>query len=52
MTRNTSEVDVYHLGQFVGLGSRHNVSHWGCGAKEARISAGVAEALLLLSHHR
>ncbi len=38
MTRNTSEVDVYHLGQFVGLGSRHNVSHWGCGAKEARIS--------------
>jgi hypothetical protein len=38
MTRNTSEVDVYHLGQFKGLGSRHNVSHWGCGAKEARIS--------------
>ena len=38
MTRNTSEVDVYHLGKFVGLGSRHNVSHWGCGAKEARIS--------------
>ncbi len=38
MTRNTSEVDVYHLGPFVGLGSRHNVSHWGCGAKEARIS--------------
>ena len=38
MTRNTSEVDVYHLGRFAGLGSRHNVSHWGCGAKEARIS--------------
>jgi hypothetical protein len=38
MTRNTSEVDVYHLGQFKGLGSRHNVSHWGGGAKEARIS--------------
>ncbi len=38
MTRNTSEVDVYHMGRFVGLGSRHNVSHWGCGAKEARIS--------------
>ena len=38
MTRNTSEVDVYHQGQFFGLGSRHNVSHWGCGAKEARIS--------------
>ncbi len=38
MTRNTSEVDVYHEGPFVGLGSRHNVSHWGDGAKEARIS--------------
>jgi hypothetical protein len=31
-------VDVYHLGRFAGLGSRHNVRHWGCGAKEARIS--------------
>ena len=38
MTRHTMEVDVYHLGPFAGLGSRHNVSHWGCGAKEARIS--------------
>jgi hypothetical protein len=38
MTRNTGEVDVYHLGPFFGLGSRHNVSHWGDGAKEARIS--------------
>ena len=38
MTRHTSEIDVYHLGPFAGLGSRHNVSHWGCGAKEARIS--------------
>ncbi|MCR5821067.1 MAG: hypothetical protein K6F94_09025 [Bacteroidaceae bacterium] len=38
MTRHVSEVDVYHLGPFAGLGSRHNVSHWGCGAKEARIS--------------
>ena len=38
MTRNTSEVDVYHSGKFAGLGSRHNVNHWGCGAKEARIS--------------
>ena len=38
MTHHTSEVDVYHLGPFAGLGSRHNVSHWGCGAKEARIS--------------
>jgi PcRGLX-like protein C-terminal alpha/alpha toroid domain/PcRGLX-like protein central beta sandwich domain len=38
MTRHTSEVDIYHLGKFAGLGSRHNVRHWGCGAKEARIS--------------
>ncbi len=38
MTRHTSEVDVYHLGRFDGLGSRHNVRHWGCGAKEVRIS--------------
>ncbi|MBI0476358.1 Tat pathway signal sequence domain protein [Sphingomonas sp. MA1305] len=37
MTRNTNEVDVYHVGQFAGLGSRHNVSHWG-DAKEARIN--------------
>lgn len=38
MTRHNSEVDVYHLGRFTGLGSRHNVIHWGCGAKEVRIS--------------
>jgi hypothetical protein len=37
MTRHTQEVDVYHLGRFAGLGSRHNVRHWGCGAKELRI---------------
>lgn len=38
MTRHTGEVDVYHLGRFKGLGSRHNVIHWGDGAKEVRIS--------------
>lgn len=38
MSRHTTECDVYHLGPMAGLGSRHNVSHWGCGAKEARIS--------------
>ncbi|WP_159518085.1 exo-rhamnogalacturonan lyase family protein [Sunxiuqinia indica] len=38
MTRHTGEVDVYHLGEFEGLGSRHNVRHWGCGAKEVRIA--------------
>ncbi len=38
MTRHTAEVDVYHIGEYAGLGTRHNVSHWGCGAKEARVS--------------
>lgn len=38
MTRHTGEVDVYHAGPNAALGSRHNVSHWGCGAKEVRIS--------------
>ncbi|HVS72916.1 MAG TPA: Tat pathway signal sequence domain protein [Phycisphaerae bacterium] len=38
MIRETSEVDTYHMGRFDGLGSRHNVSHWGDSAKEARIS--------------
>ncbi|HEU5077965.1 MAG TPA: Tat pathway signal sequence domain protein [Opitutaceae bacterium] len=38
MTRHTGEVDVYHLGRFKGLGSRHNVQHWGCSAKQVRIS--------------
>ena len=37
-TRNTSETNVYSLGPMTGLGSRHNVIKWGCGAKEARIS--------------
>lgn len=38
MTRHCSEVDTYHFGPHAGLGSRHNVTHWGCGAKEARVS--------------
>ena len=38
MTRHCSEVDTYHIGPHAGLGSRHNVVHWGCGAKESRIS--------------
>lgn len=37
MTRHTSEVDAYHIGPMKGLGTRHNVTHWGCGAKEARV---------------
>lgn len=38
MTRHTGEVDVHHLGPFAPLGSRHNVLHWGCSAKQMRIS--------------
>lgn len=41
MTRHTGEVDVYHLGRFRGLGTRHNVMHWGCSAKQVRISTAV-----------
>lgn len=44
LTRHTSEVDVYHLGPNKGLGSRHNVRHWGCPCKEVRIS--------MAAHHR
>lgn len=47
MTRHTSEVDVYHLGRFAGLGTRHNVRHWGDGAKEVRVS----QAALKRIHH-
>ncbi|KAJ8073355.1 hypothetical protein PM082_011627 [Marasmius tenuissimus] len=39
MTRHLSETDFHHTGTFAGLGSRHNVSHWGDGAKEARVGA-------------
>jgi hypothetical protein len=38
MTRDTSEVSVHHIGRFAPLGSRHNVNHWGDGAKQPRIS--------------
>ena len=39
--RHTTEVDTYHLGRFAGLGTRHNVQHWGCSAKQVRISTAV-----------
>ncbi|WP_111640656.1 exo-rhamnogalacturonan lyase family protein [Marinimicrobium alkaliphilum] len=38
MTRHTRDVDIYHAGPFRGLGTRHNVQHWGCSAKQLRIS--------------
>ncbi|WP_221585278.1 Tat pathway signal sequence domain protein [Microbacterium sp. G2-8] len=46
MTRHTGEVDVYHLGRFRGLGSRHNVQHWGCSAKQLRISSPIYRRFL------
>jgi hypothetical protein len=44
MSRHCSEVDFYHLGPMKGIGSRHNVRHWGCSCKEPRIS--------MAGHHR
>lgn len=44
MSRHCSEVDVYHIGPLKGIGSRHNVRHWGCSCKEARIA--------MAGHHR
>lgn len=44
LSRHASEVDVYHVGKYKGLGSRHNVRHWGCPCKEARIA--------MAHHHR
>ncbi|MDO4324835.1 MAG: hypothetical protein Q4E24_02175 [bacterium] len=49
-TRHGSEVDQYHFGEYKGLGSRHNVVHWGCGCKEPRISmAGLNRFLYYLT---
>jgi hypothetical protein len=41
LTRQSQEVDVYHIGPFAGLGSRHNVVHFGDGAKEVRIGQAI-----------
>ncbi|WP_460796848.1 exo-rhamnogalacturonan lyase family protein [Microbacterium sp. GXF0217] len=38
MTRHTGEVDVYHLGEYADLGTRHGIMHWGDSAKQQRIS--------------
>ncbi|MCU4675237.1 hypothetical protein N7931_06280, partial [Catenovulum sp. 2E275] len=38
MTRHTRDVDIYHAGRFKGFGTRHNVQHWGCSAKQLRVS--------------
>ncbi len=44
MSRHCSEVDIYHFGPKKGIGSRHNVRHWGCSCKEPRVS--------MAGHHR
>ncbi len=41
MTRHTGEVDVHHLASSRRSGSRHNVMHWGCSAKQLRISTAL-----------
>lgn len=38
MSRHNADVDVLHAGPFAGLGTRHNVSHWGCSVKTQRVS--------------
>ncbi|TIA16760.1 hypothetical protein D6C83_08284 [Aureobasidium pullulans] len=37
-TRHTGESDVYHLGPWKGLGTRHGVNHWSDSSKQIRIS--------------
>ena len=50
LEKHASEVDVHHMGQFAPLGSRHNVVHWGDGAKQPRISyAGMKRYLYYLT---
>ena len=41
MARHTGDVDVYHAGPFRGLGSRHNVQHWGDSCKQLRIGSPI-----------
>ncbi|MCX4879521.1 MULTISPECIES: Tat pathway signal sequence domain protein [unclassified Streptomyces] len=38
LTRHTGEVDVYHLGDWAGLGTRHGVQHYADSAKQQRIA--------------
>ncbi|ONI87746.1 Tat pathway signal sequence domain protein [Saccharothrix sp. ALI-22-I] len=50
MTRHTGEVDVYHLGKWQDLGTRHGVQHWADSAKQVRISnAGYRRFLYFLT---
>lgn len=44
MSRHSADVDIYHFGDLKGLGSRHNVVHWGDSCKEPRVA--------MAGHHR
>ena len=44
LSRHAADVDMYHFGPMKGLGSRHNVRHWGRPCKEPRVS--------MAGHHR
>ena len=37
------EVDMFHIGPLRGIGTRHNVKHWGCGNHEIRQSMAGAK---------
>lgn len=53
MSRHCSETDIYHFGPMKGIGSRHNVRHWGCSCKEPRVSmAGHHRPMLYLTGDR
>lgn len=41
MTRHAGEVDVYHIGRFKGLGTRHGVQHWADSSKQPRVSNAI-----------
>jgi hypothetical protein len=45
MTRHNRDVDMYHRGMLKGLGTRHNVNHWGCQDKEWRVSMPLVKRL-------
>lgn len=50
MSRHAADVDTYHFGDLKGLGSRHNVVHWGDSCKEPRVAmAGHHRALYFLT---
>ena len=48
MSRHCSEVDIYHFGPLKGLGSRHNVRHWGQAMQGGSYCNGRSSSFLLL----